>query len=170
MLGDQLRRGGVHRLEVGEVDLERGHVHPVTQLPGEPRQAAGVAIEQDGRCGVLGEQAGELRAQASRRTRDERLREPPFGPQARRRATDKRGEPGGRPAPGAPPPLVPRLDVEELDAEALLVVDVDDGPGPEPQRWTVWAPPRLEAASVRRLELRAVSKPERDVEQALVRD
>src|SRR3954453_10287515 len=168
MLGDQLRRGGIHRLEVGEVDLERGHVHPVTQLPGESRQAAGVAIEQDGRCGVLGEQAGELRAQASRRTRDERLREPPFGTQARGRATDKRGEPWSRTRPEAHLLLVPGLDVQELAAEALLVVAVDDGPGPEPQRWAVWAPPRLEATSVRRLELRAVSKPECDVEQALV--
>ena len=61
MLGDQLRRGGVHRLEVGEVELSLHHLHPVPKLLRQPRQPVDVAIEQDERRGVLGDEPAELR-------------------------------------------------------------------------------------------------------------
>ena len=170
MLGDQLRGGRVHGLQVGEVELERGHLHPIPQLGRQPRQAVRVAVEEHERGFVLGQQPAELRPQPARGAGDERLREAPLGSQARRGAPGEGSQPRGR--PGAKPhlALVPGLDVEQLDAEALIVVDVDDRPGPEPQRRPVGAQSRLQATLVGRLELRAPAKPEGDVQQALVRD
>ena len=61
--------------------------------------------------------------------------------------------------------------MEQLDAEALVVVDVDDRPGPEPQRRAVWRQPRLRGSAAWAASNSArCAKPEGDVEQALVGD
>ena len=60
--------------------------------------------------------------------------------------------------------------MQQLDAEAVGVVDVDHRPGSEAQRRAVRLEARLLAAPVGGLEVAPVAKPEGDVEQPLVAD
>ena len=60
--------------------------------------------------------------------------------------------------------------MQQLDAEAGIVVHVDDRPRPEPKRRPVAAHPGLHAAAVDGLELPPLAKSEGDVEQPLIRD
>src|SRR5919197_1277048 len=86
---------------------------------------------------------------------EDRLAEPRPGAQAASgRATGKRSDPRRRPRPKPHLALVPGGDMEQLDAEPLVVVEVDDRPGAEAQRWPVPFEAGLPASPDRRLESR----------------
>jgi hypothetical protein len=60
--------------------------------------------------------------------------------------------------------------VQQLDAEPLIVVDVDDRPGAEANRGPVSLDAGTTASPDRRLESRALAEPERDVEEPQIAD
>jgi hypothetical protein len=60
--------------------------------------------------------------------------------------------------------------VKQLDAEPLVVVDVDDRPGAQVKRRAVALHPRLRATAAGIVELGAVAEAERDVEEPQVAD
>src|SRR4029079_11870994 len=103
--------------------------------------------------------------------RDDRLPEPARRPPAPRR----RAAPERRPArrgtlPTSHLPLVPGLHVKELDAEPLVIVHVDNRPRSQVKRRPVALHSGLRASAACLIELRAVAKAERDVEEPQVAD
>ena len=80
MLGDQLRGGLVHGVEVGEVELARRDLHPVPQLRRKLAEPVAVAVERGpSEVPSSASQTAKLGAQASGRAGDERLLEAPLG-------------------------------------------------------------------------------------------
>src|SRR5581483_2341889 len=102
--------------------------------------------------------------------RHDRLAEATTPALARRGAPREWREPGRGLRPEPHPPLVPGLDVEELEAEAVLVVHVGDRPRAEPQRRPVALDARGAAARHGGVEPAPAPEAEGDVDDPLVAD